>query len=344
MSQTTAKRRRSNYRNRAVQTNKQRTNSRRVDLEPLESRTMLTGTWTALSTLSPLGNAGTMELLSDGTVMVSDNNQGWARLTPNSSGSYTSGSWSQLASMSTIRFYDATNVLPDGRVFVLGGEFSGANNTTLAWTNTGEIYNPVTNVWSAITPFPEATFGGPTMVLSDGTVLAGSINGPNTYIYNPATNAWSNGPTKLFNDSSKFETWTKLPDGSILFVRHVRQSGSWCDRGPTTGSHDDDLGRCRHGARGVGEHAPFHRPRRFAPQRTSVSNWRQRQHRAVHTTHSRRWHQRPGKLGCRSSDSRWLGRQPLGRGDAPQRRCTVRREHDPFLYRRQRQLRSHKTL
>ncbi len=157
-----------------------------------------------------------MELLSDGTVMVSDNNQGWARLTPNSSGSYTSGTWSQLASMSTIRFYDATDVLPDGRVFVLGGEFSGASNTTLAWTNTGEIYNPVTNVWSAITPFPETTFGGPTMVLSDGTVLAGSINGPNTYIYNPTTNTWSNGPTKLFNDSSKFETWTKLPDGSIL--------------------------------------------------------------------------------------------------------------------------------
>ncbi len=43
MSQTTAKRRRSNSRNRAVQTNKQRTNPRRVVLESLEPRTMLTG-------------------------------------------------------------------------------------------------------------------------------------------------------------------------------------------------------------------------------------------------------------------------------------------------------------
>ena len=37
-----------------------------------------------------------------------------------------------------------------------------------------------------------------------------------TYIYDPATNSWSTGPTKLYNDRSDEETWTKLADGSIL--------------------------------------------------------------------------------------------------------------------------------
>ena len=187
---------------------------RRLSLESLEPRQMLTGTWTAVNNLLPYGG-GTMELLSDGSVMVVKGTGGQvSRLTPDSSGSYVNGSWSSLASMSTNRFYDATNVLPDGRVLVLGGEY--INGTVLTWSNTGEIYDPVANTWTAIAPFPESTFGGPTMVLPNGTVLAGSMNGPNTYIYDPNANTWSPGPTKLYNDSSQWETWTKLPDSSIL--------------------------------------------------------------------------------------------------------------------------------
>ena len=56
----------------------------------------------------------------------------------------------------------------------------------------------------------------PTMLLPDGRVLAGSILDANTYIYDPATDSWSAGPTKLYGDSSDHESWTLLPDGSIL--------------------------------------------------------------------------------------------------------------------------------
>ena len=51
---------------------------------------------------------------------------------------------------------------------------------------------------------------------STGKVLAGSKVNGNTYIYDPATDAWSPGPTKLNNDPSYGETWTKLADGSVL--------------------------------------------------------------------------------------------------------------------------------
>ncbi len=193
--------------------NHRRRHSRSLRLEPLEPRQMLTGTWTALTALAPnTDHAGTMELLSDGTAMVKQGNN-WIKLTPDATGSYVNGSWSQLAGENANRLYNATNVLNDGRVFELGAEILNGN---LVWDNTGEIYSPITNTWSPIPNFPEPTFGGPTMLLPNGTVLAGSMTGPNTYIYDPAANAWSAGPTKLYGDSSQWETWTKLADGSIL--------------------------------------------------------------------------------------------------------------------------------
>ncbi len=177
-------------------------------------RTFKAGTWTALAN-SPAGGLSTMELLSDGTVLaVSGGN--YYKLTPDATGSYVNGTWSQLASQILQRDADATNVLRDGTVLVLGGEYTGPNNTADD-TPTGEIYNPVTNVWSRIPNYPLSNFGdGPSMLLPDGRVLAGSQSGPQTYIYDPVANSWATGPTKLFNDSSSEETWTKLADGSIL--------------------------------------------------------------------------------------------------------------------------------
>ena len=81
------------------------------------ANTLPAGTWTPLAHAAPSG-IGTMELLTDGTVMgLSGDN--YYKLTPDSTGSYVNGTWSQLASPSLQRSDDATNVLPDGRVFVL---------------------------------------------------------------------------------------------------------------------------------------------------------------------------------------------------------------------------------
>src|SRR4029077_11301185 len=108
-------------------------------------------TWTPLGHAAP-GGIGTMELLTDGTVMALSGGN-YYKLTPDSTGSYVNGTWWQLGSPSPQRLYDDTNVLPDGRVFVLGGEYSGPNNTA-NWVSSGEIYNSVTNSWSSIPNFP----------------------------------------------------------------------------------------------------------------------------------------------------------------------------------------------
>ncbi len=85
-------------------------------------------TWTSLANSAPSG-AGTMILLTDGTVMIehSDHTH-WMRLTPDAQGSYVNGTWTQNAinPMNTGRLYFASNVLPDGRVWVFGGESLGS--------------------------------------------------------------------------------------------------------------------------------------------------------------------------------------------------------------------------
>ena len=105
--------------------------------------------WTRLTNLSP-SSSGTMMLLTDGTVMVQGNPfNTWMRLTPSPNGSYANGTWSALASMSQQRLYFASHVLQNGKVWVLGGEYSGPQ-LQQNLTNTGELYDPVSNTWSPI--------------------------------------------------------------------------------------------------------------------------------------------------------------------------------------------------
>ncbi len=191
---------------------------------------MLTGTWTQLT---PSG-VNVLDLLSDGSVMTPrklgvDGNASF-RLIPDAFGNYANGTWVPAAGMSTTRLYSDQFVLPDGRVFVFGGVVTGG-----PVLNVGEIYDPIKNTWTEIANFPESTFGnGPMMLLADGRLLAGSINGPQTYIYDPANNVWSAGPTKLYGDSSNHESWTKLPDGSILSYDVNSNSGEAQRLDPTT--------------------------------------------------------------------------------------------------------------
>src|SRR5262245_44296344 len=184
-----------------------------------------------------------MMLLTDGTIMVQDNgfdstkyNQ-WFRLTPDASGNYANGTWSQLASMSTQRLYFASNVLPSGKVFVLGGEFSGPSLGENI-TNTGEIYDPVTNTWSPTAPYPERFgpfFGDdPSMLLPNGNIMAGDIFTNQPMIYNPGTNSWSPAGVKNFPDRSDEEGWVKLPNGNVLTYDVFRSIGD--DFGTPLGS------------------------------------------------------------------------------------------------------------
>jgi hypothetical protein len=196
----------------------------------------MAGTWHGLDN-QPGFRTSTMLLLTDGRVMVQEEaTEHWHALSPDSSGSYVNGTWSQLADMSFWRRYYASAVTRDGRVVVIGGEQSGAGGDT----NRGEIYNPVSDSWSAIPPPPGwAEVGDAASCLfPDGRLMIGALADPQCAIYDPAADAWLPAASKAVRSNE--ETWVLLPDESILTVqcwnryrseRYSTSSNVWKDEG-----------------------------------------------------------------------------------------------------------------
>ena len=179
------------------------------------------GTWTALANASP-SSPETALLMTDGTVLVHDygNYKNWYKLTPSSTLSYINGTWSQAASMTNGRLYGQTAVFKDGRILCGGGEYLTSPYTD---HNGVELYNPVTNTWSA---GPDSLYSalGDTgcATLADGRLIASNWSDGRTNIYDPATNAWTPSGSLLQNTGDE-QTWITLADGSVLAVYNVGQ-------------------------------------------------------------------------------------------------------------------------
>jgi Tol biopolymer transport system component len=190
--------------------------------------TCLANGWQPL-TNQPPANAGTMLLLTDGRVLLSDRGTGdgtdlWWILTPDIHGSYVNGTWSAAASTYFARMAFASAVLADGRVVVAGGEYAGSSDPVEL--DEVEIYDPVGDFWTTLdAPAGWNDIGdAPASLLADGRLLLGSIDDARTAIYDPRY-GWSAGPDKL-NVQSTEESWVLLPDGSVLTVDCVGHPGS----------------------------------------------------------------------------------------------------------------------
>jgi hypothetical protein len=191
----------------------------------------MSGTWQSISLPNQPANAGTMLLLTDGSVLVHDEPNGggisgsnrWYRLTPDSFGNYRTGSWQALATGPNSPLYFACAVLRDGRVFIAGGEYNGT--TTPVELLAAEIYDPVANTWTTIgTPAGWTKIGdAPSVLLPDGRVLLGDLISNKTAIYDPVANTWTAGPTKDDTRCTE-ETWVLLGDETVLVIE--------CDRRP----------------------------------------------------------------------------------------------------------------
>jgi hypothetical protein len=196
----------------------------------------MSGSWQTVTAASGPANAGTMLLLTDGSVLCHDepNTSGppaisgsnrWYKLTPDATGNYRTGTWSALANGPNSPLYFACSVLRDGRVFIAGGEYNGgaAQVELLA----AQIYDSVANSWTTIgTPAGWTQIGdAPSCVLTDGRVLLGDIGSNRCAIYDPVANTWTAGPTKDDTRCTE-ETWLLLPDQTVLCLE--------CDRQPRT--------------------------------------------------------------------------------------------------------------
>jgi Kelch motif len=140
--------------------------------------------WTPLTNQSPSGPNGIQIMIqaTDGSILVQAyDGQSWMKLTPDAKGSYINGTWSTLASEPVARLYFASQVLTDGRLFVAGGEYSGPGLLP-NWSNTGEIYDPLSNAWTIITPYPNQT-NCPFVYYVSGNTTSGSAEITEIYPY-----------------------------------------------------------------------------------------------------------------------------------------------------------------
>ena len=171
--------------------------------------------WQPLTNQPPF-NASTMFLLMDGRVLVNAyRSYQWWILTPDANGSYQLGTWTQAADAHDDRLFYASGVLKDGRVIVCGGEYSNSGGS---WSPRSEIYDPVLDSWTTIPPPTGWSNIGdaPSVVLPDGRFIIGSDFDRRTAIFDPVAMTWS--PSANCNDpvSNDEQTWTLLPDGTVL--------------------------------------------------------------------------------------------------------------------------------
>src|SRR5271169_4772391 len=229
--------------------------------------------WTPLNNQLCTGNnpcfpAGVTMLLSDGTVIVHEEQDGgeqnWYKLTPDAFGSYVNGTWSQLASipggLNYAPLYFGSQVIADGRMPVIGGEYNFDNPV---WTTQGAIYDPVADSWTNVAPPSgwQRTGDAQSVNLANGTYMQASCcdQAPKWAYLDPATLTWTNyqgnGKFDVFDE----EGWNLLPNGKVLTVDayvfaynptgtnsevYNPKTGSWTSAGSTIVQIWDSAAAC----------------------------------------------------------------------------------------------------
>jgi hypothetical protein len=138
---------------------------------------------------------------------------------------YSSNSWSKTDSYKNPRWYGLLSCLNDGRVVLSGGRLvADINAGSLSTTNSVEIYDPSTGLWTEAAPMNYPRLEHLSVVLSDGKLLvvggvdrvaSGPTNSEKTAeVYDPVNNTWT--LTANLNKSRIYSKGILLKDGRVL--------------------------------------------------------------------------------------------------------------------------------
>jgi hypothetical protein len=177
-------------------------------------------TWSATGNMIEVRADATMTLLSDGRVLVAGGQffgVGTAELYDPSR-----QTWTATASMSAGRIGHAAVLLSDGKVLVSGGYAFDRTGNNATWLASAELYDPVSETWSAAGSMVEARDGQTATLLADGTVLVaggqsgneGQGNLATAELYDPISRTWT-GTAEMF-EARYGHLATLLDDGQVL--------------------------------------------------------------------------------------------------------------------------------
>jgi len=151
-----------------------------------------TDTWTALSSMSTPRHNFQTEVIEGKIYAIGGLGAGNVCLS--SAEVYDPGTdtWTVLSSMSTARHYFRTEVI-DGKIYAIGGrDTSSGSGISLS---SAEVYDPGTDVWTALPSMLGARWGMGTAVVDEKIYVMGGYDSINTVslveVYDPDSNTWT---------------------------------------------------------------------------------------------------------------------------------------------------------
>jgi hypothetical protein len=184
-----------------------------------------TGIWIQTGNLNMGRDSHTATLLPNGKVLIAGGYNYFDNSVPNTAELYDpfTGTWSTTGHLNTGRNSHTATLLPDGKVLISGGfNYNDFANVT----NTSELYDPATGMWSYTGNLLTRRESHTATLLATGKVLVaggfdhfppfGSWGNNAAELYDPTTGIWSN--TGFLNTPRGFHTATLLQDGNVLVV------------------------------------------------------------------------------------------------------------------------------
>jgi len=185
-------------------------------------------TWTLTGPMTAARAGHSATLLPNGKVLVAGGGTGHHFSTPTPGAELydpATGKWTVTGSPNTARSQQATaTLLPNGKVLLVAGCLGkiGPGGNTIN-TNSAELYDPATGVWTLTGSLTTgARHGNTATLLSNGNVLIaggeeddGDVHS-SAETYNPITGAWT--ATDAMEDALEWQTATLLPNGNVLIA------------------------------------------------------------------------------------------------------------------------------